>query len=161
MTTSILVVAYGNPSRGDDALGPELLTLLESKLDLYCNACSVELLTDFQLQPEHALDLLGRDLVLFVDASVATESVALTRLEPARDPSFTTHAMSPEAILHVYDSVQGGGAPPAYLLAIGGEQFELGEGLSSKAQANLLLALKKMDCLLRSPTEQDWDSFLE
>ena len=60
----ILIFGYGNPSRGDDAIGPLLIERLE-----ILNLPDVDLLTDFQLQVEHALDLRGRERVLFVDAS--------------------------------------------------------------------------------------------
>lgn len=62
----ILIIGIGNPSRGDDALGPLAIERLEA-LDL----AGVELLTDFQLQVEYALDLAGRRRVIFVDASVS------------------------------------------------------------------------------------------
>ncbi len=52
----ILIFAYGNVSRGDDGLGPLLLERIESHIDPQ----KVELLCDFQLQIEHALDLEGR-----------------------------------------------------------------------------------------------------
>ncbi|OYV17425.1 MAG: HoxW protein, partial [Methylococcaceae bacterium NSP1-2] len=54
MTTPklILLLGYGNPSRGDDALG----VLLLEQLPIACLQ-AVELLTNFQLQIEHALDL--------------------------------------------------------------------------------------------------------
>ncbi|MBL8482901.1 MAG: Ni/Fe hydrogenase, partial [Rhodocyclaceae bacterium] len=42
--------AWGNPGRGDDALGPLFAERIEA-LDLP----GVECLTDFQLQVEHAL----------------------------------------------------------------------------------------------------------
>jgi len=50
----VLVLAVGNPSRGDDALGPLAAQRLAA-LEL----SGVEVLTDFQLQVEHALDLLA------------------------------------------------------------------------------------------------------
>ena len=61
-----LVFAWGNPSRGDDALGPCFLEALEAMAP-----DATELLTDFQLQVEHSLDLVGRQKILFVDASVS------------------------------------------------------------------------------------------
>ena len=87
-----MLFGYGNLSRGDDALGPLLLEYVES----HCNLESIEILSDFQLQIEHALDLENRSLVLFVDASVSCVSAFdFAMLEPARDKSYTTHAMSP------------------------------------------------------------------
>ena len=67
MIKPILVFGYGNLSRGDDALGPLLLDYIQK----HCDLRKIELLTDFQLQIEHALDLEHRSLILFVDASVA------------------------------------------------------------------------------------------
>ncbi|NBS18146.1 MAG: Ni/Fe hydrogenase, partial [Gammaproteobacteria bacterium] len=68
MTPSLLILGVGNPSRGDDALGPLLIEQLETLLSQEERAAAggIELLTDFQLQIEHALDLLNRSLVLFV-----------------------------------------------------------------------------------------------
>ena len=67
----VLIFAYGNPSRGDDALGPECLSAMEGWLQGNSLQSQIELLTDFQLQVEHATDLVGRRLVVFVDASVS------------------------------------------------------------------------------------------
>ena len=58
--TRLVVLAWGNPSRGDDALGPEFLRAAEGIAPR--GGPSVEFVTDFQLQPEHALDVAGRDL---------------------------------------------------------------------------------------------------
>lgn len=137
MTAPILVFGWGNPSRGDDALGPLFVERIEA-LGLPGVAC----LTDFQLQIEHALDLVGRKRVLFIDAStVADEPFSLGRLEPARDASITTHAMTPQAVMQVYAEIQGEPPPPCWLLAIRGERFELGEPLSDAATSRLEDAL--------------------
>jgi hydrogenase maturation protease len=115
----VLIFGYGNPSRGDDALGPALIARLE---DLQATRGAGQpppwdLLTDFQPQPEHALDLVGRERVILVDADV---SLAVPyRLEPIladRAASYTTHAMSPGALLWVYGQI-GAGAPPPCLAA--------------------------------------------
>lgn len=128
----LLIFAYGNPSRGDDAIGPLLLESLEA-----LNLPGVELLTDFQLQVEHALDLQGRERVLFIDASVSCPPpYLLARLEPKQDASYTSHAMSPAAVLQACRNLHGS-APPAWLLAVRGESFELGDELSAGARRNL------------------------
>ena len=81
----ILVLGWGNLSRGDDALGPLFVAGLKARLasDL---VAQVEFLDDYQLQVEHALDLEGRHHVLFVDASLdcAAPFVA-TALQARRD----------------------------------------------------------------------------
>ncbi len=137
MVKPVLLFGYGNLSRGDDALGPLLLEYVENTVNLD----TIEILTDFQLQIEHALDLENRELVLFVDASVAcANAFDFAVLEPARDKSYTTHAMSPAAVLEVYQAIKKQTPPPCFLLSIKGEKFELGEGLSTNAKQHLAQA---------------------
>lgn len=136
----LLVFGWGNPSRGDDALGPMLINKLS---DLYRQKDStVEFLTDFQLQIEHALDLTDRKQVLFVDASqTCTAPFEITPLRPTRDASFTTHAMSPESVMQVFRDLHCIEPPTCLMLAIRGEKFDLGSPLSEAAEANLAQAL--------------------
>ncbi len=137
MTAPILVFGWGNPSRGDDALGPLFIDHIAA-----LQLPGVECLTDFQLQVEHALDLENRKRILFIDASIdATAPFAVTVLEAARDASFTTHAMTPEAVMHVYVELHDEAPPPCTLLAIRGERFELGEPISPAAATHLDAAL--------------------
>ena len=133
MTAPILVFGWGNPSRGDDALGPLFVERVEA-----LGLPGVECLTDFQLQVEHALDLHGRHLVLFVDASIdAAAPFEVSPVVPARDESFTSHAMSPRSVLQVYCDLEDEEPPPTWQLAIRGEAFELGDGLSPAAAEGL------------------------
>ena len=53
----LLVLGVGNPSRGDDALGPLFIDRLGRALASEVSSVAVELLTDYHLQIEHALDL--------------------------------------------------------------------------------------------------------
>ncbi|MDP2367125.1 hydrogenase maturation protease [Rhodoferax sp.] len=153
----LLVFGWGNPSRGDDALGPMLLEQLETRLAAQ-HWVGVQCLTDFQLQVEHALDLGGRQRVLFVDASLRCAApFEITRLTPARDHSFTSHAMSPQAVMQVFRELHGRAPPPCNLLAIRGERFELGEPPTAVALAHLTLALAAALHWLaaQAPTQQD------
>lgn len=141
MTAPTLIFGWGNPSRGDDALGPLFVDHFAELVRRHPEWGEVECLTDFQLQVEHALDLAGRQRVLFIDASLdAPEPFTLTRIKATRDDSFTTHAMSPQAVLKVYADIADE-PPPAWLMAIRGEGFELGEALSASAGDNLHAAL--------------------
>jgi hydrogenase maturation protease len=133
----VLVIAIGNPGRGDDALGPLAAQRLAA-----LGLPGVDVLTDFQLQVEHALDLLGRSSVVFVDAAASgTESFALTPLAPAADASCGSHRLSPAAVLDTYQRLTGAPPPPAHLLAIRGHDFALGAPLSAAAAANLDVAV--------------------
>lgn len=143
MTAPTLVFAWGNPSRGDDALGPAFLDAVERLLPAHPEWGPVDLLTDFQLQVEHALDLEGRSRVLFVDASAdpAHAPFVATPITPARDSSFTSHALSPQGVMQVYQDLKGQAPPPCTLLAIAGREFELGRPPSAAALAHLDAAL--------------------
>ena len=133
-----VVLACGNPSRGDDALGPLLLARLADWLNTASMNENFELLEDFQLQVEHALDLQGRQAVLFIDAGVGmTQAFTLAAVDPDNTPGHSTHAIPPAAVLAVYRRVVGSEPPPASVLCVQGEAFELGEGLSLRAADNL------------------------
>ena len=143
MTAPVLIFGWGNPSRGDDALGPLFVEHFAALAKRHPEWGEIECLTDFQLQVEHALDLQGRRRVLFVDASMeAPAPCTLQPVEAARDDSFTTHAMSPQAVLKVYADIEGGAPPLCWLLAIRGERFELGENLSEAARHSLQASLQ-------------------
>jgi hydrogenase maturation protease len=135
----LLVFGWGNLSRGDDALGPLFVEQLRAAA---ARVTEVEFLDDYQLQIEHALDLVGRKQVLFVDASLTcTAPFEVTPISPAQDASFTTHTLSPQALMQVFRDVQGEAPPPCTLLAIRGERFALGEPPSPAAVAHLAAAL--------------------
>jgi len=139
MKTGVLVFGWGNASRGDDALGPLCVQGLRQ-------ACGdlpgVEFLDDYQLQVEHALDLVGRERILFIDASLSAPApFEVVPVTAAARPQIGTHALSPAALLQVYRAVQGEHAPPSTLLAIRGQAFELGAAPSPAALRHLDAAL--------------------
>jgi hydrogenase maturation protease len=136
----LLIFGYGNPSRGDDALGPLVVEALRKK-NLPQDA--IEFQCDYQLQVEHALDLMGKTAVLFVDAHARCEGMfRFERIAPRCDTSYTTHAMTPQAVLEVLRGVLRKEPPPSFLLSIRGERFGLGEPLSQVARASLQAAVE-------------------
>jgi hydrogenase maturation protease len=148
----LLVFGWGNLSRGDDALGPLCIEQLRAA---FAADPRVEFLDDYQLQVEHALDLVGRERVLFVDASLnCSAPFEATPLQAAQDASFTTHAMSPQALMQVFCDLQGVQPPPCTLLAIRGVRFGLGEPPSARALAHLDAALQWATTWLEQTTEQ-------
>jgi hydrogenase maturation protease len=118
----------------------ELLEEQQQKAGLLSD---VDLLTDFQLQIEHATDLQHRQRVVFIDASLtASPPYEFHPVLPEQDLSYTTHAMSPGAVLSVYQQIHQQPPPPAYLLSIRGYEFRLGEPLSSRARSHLQTAFE-------------------
>jgi hydrogenase maturation protease len=148
----LLLFGYGNPGRGDDALGPELIARI-AKMQL----AEVECQNDMQLQVEHVADLDGCDQVLFVDADMScAEPFEFYQIAAGKDDSYTSHAMSPFALLHAYRQVYGMDAPPAFLLRIRGYDFELGDPLSDKASANLQAATKLVIGYFANASPEIW-----
>jgi hydrogenase maturation protease len=138
----VLVLGVGNPSRGDDALGPRFVEALARALADEIASGALELATDFQLQPEHALDLVGRTQVVFVDASVdAPPPFRFGAVTATSAGATMSHALAPGAVLETYRRVYGA-PPPAAVLAIRGERFELGAPLTPRAAGHLAAALR-------------------
>ncbi len=137
MVAPLLVFALGNESRGDDALAPLLVRrFLTEVLD-----SEIELMEDYQLQVEHVTDLAGRSAVLFVDADMSCEApFQLSQITAVQDNSYTSHAMTPFALLHTYRQVYGAYAPNCFLLRIRGYGVELGDNHSDEASVHLELA---------------------
>lgn len=159
---AVLIFGYGNPGRGDDALGPLFIEELERQLSpAVCqSAGGIEFLTDFQLQVEHTLDLQGRALVLFVDAHVSCHPpFELSGLKAAERPSYSTHALEPAAVLHWFSKIYGDlRPPPCFILGIRGESFELGDPLSPEASDNLQAAILAAINLCSRPDAAYWES---
>lgn len=138
----LLVFGWGNPSRGDDALGPLFIERLTERAQGQIEAGRLECLTDFQLQVEHALDLVGRERVLLVDAAVGLSTpFTVGSVLPVPGASFTTHALAPGALLQVFCELQRAEPPPCTQLAIRAGRFELGEPPGAQALADLEAAL--------------------
>lgn len=151
-----LIFAVGNESRGDDALGPLILREIGCRLETGELPDRYELIEDFQLQVEHALDMAGRQAVLFIDAGHHTPPpYCFYRAQP-QSIAPSSHALLPEALLTVCVQVLQQAPPPSYVLCVSGESFELGEGLSSAAQSHMAVALEFLDKLLAQPAEQ-WE----
>lgn len=151
-TMRVVVLGWGNASRGDDGLGPLLLARVEA-----LGRPNVRAIEDFQLQLEHALDLDGADLVLFLDAGKGTPApFSFYETHPRLGLTHTSHAMAPEAVLDVHTRVLGRTPPPAFVLAIRGEDFELGTGLGEVATERLELAWDFLRPLIEAPGPTRW-----
>jgi hydrogenase maturation protease len=156
-----VILGWGNPSRGDDGLGPAMMRRVEAWLEQHSQAGNIDLVEDFQLQIEHALDLVGRDMALFIDASASCAApFTFTRLSPDRDSSFTTHELSPESVLHVYKQVHNNPPPPCFLLSLRGESFALGQPIAEPAAAYLEAAWAFLALLLHHIDPQAWEDRL-
>ena len=158
MTPPILIFAIGNESRGDDALAPLLLRRLDAWLQAKGRAGDFELIEDFQLQVEHVTDMAGRKMVLFIDAGMDTPApYAFYRAQASGSHALYSHALTPEAVLAVYPQVYREAPPPAFVLCIRGEQFELGAALSTATENRLEIAMDFMQSLLQQTEVTAWE----
>ena len=155
MTAPVLLIAIGNESRGDDALGPLLLRQLQAQ----GLPQDVEAIEDFQLQVEHAADLAGRERVLFVDAGMNTPApYDFYRIDAGNAAPTFSHAIAPQAVLATYTRIYDEAPPPAFVLCLRGERFELGEALSPAAVRHLAAACKFAHALLQQTDAADWQA---
>lgn len=149
---TLVVFAVGNPSRGDDALGPLLMAGLEAQAQP-----GVVLISDFQLQIEHALDLDGCDLALFIDAGTGTPApFEFRETAPAPGRPVSSHSLAPEAVLNVFADIRGVPPPPAFVLCVRGEDFGLGKDLSAAARQHFDAAAARLAACLARPDATYW-----
>lgn len=147
--TSVLVIGYGNPARGDDGLGPLCAEAIEA-LDLP----GVRVQTDYQLQVEDATAIADHDVVIFIDADAASSApFSFDAVEPDGDGTVSSHRISAGTLLALARGLFGATAK-AYMLGIRGVEFApFTERLSAEARSNLTNALRFIEPFLRRPME--------
>jgi len=133
-----LLIGIGNGSRGDDALGWLFLNEIEEK-----DPQKFDMEYRYQLQVEDADMISQYERVLFVDATeeLIPKGFAIKKCEPARSYYFSSHVQSPETVLYLCKTLYRT-APEAFVIAIKGYRWELGEPLSNEASEHLEKALK-------------------
>jgi hydrogenase maturation protease len=139
-----LIIGIGNPGRGDDGLGPALVERLAGAAagtwpegSIIEPPEGISALWKYQLNIEDAGLIRDFDRVVFADASMEeNEPATLKEITPAASITFTTHELSPAAVLALSEELYDR-APSAFLLSIPGFSWDLAEGLSDGARRNL------------------------
>jgi hydrogenase maturation protease len=129
---AVLVVAWGNPLREDDAVAWHVLEGLRG-LRPRPGPPLMRLRHAHQLAPEMAETVSRASGVVFVDAR-ADGDPGRVRCEPIRPEAGAApldHSLSPQGLLLIAEAVYGR-APRAVLVSVGGERFGMGEGLSPR-----------------------------
>jgi Ni,Fe-hydrogenase maturation factor len=104
---------------------------------------------DYQLNIEDALAVARHDVVVFVDAARGLRRpFVFTRIGARGAVPAMSHSLRPDAVLALAAELYGR-RPEAWVLAIRGHRWTLGEGLSAKAEANLVPALEFLVAFLR------------
>jgi len=137
VSEGVLVYGYGNPGRLDDGLGPALVR----EVGRLGPVPGLRLETAYQLQVEDAALVAAYPLVVFADAcTVCAGPYELRHIAPRDDLEFSTHALSPEAVLGLARR-HFKAEPEGLLLGIRGYDFDgFGEHLSVRAERNLQAA---------------------
>ncbi len=127
-----LIIGYGNPLRGDDAVGPRLATQLEALRLPMVATLRCDLLT-----PELADPISQAGRVVFVDAALDKPRVVrLQKIAPAESSQILAHAADPRTMLALARDVFGH-APEAWWLTIPVENLDIGAELSELARRGL------------------------
>jgi hydrogenase maturation protease len=140
----VLVFGIGNPGRGDDGLGPRAAERLEAfRLpELTCDA-------NYQLNVEDSLTCSLHDVVVFVDAARSQrDPFTWSAIRAEAHVPAMTHALGPGAVLALCEEIYGR-KPEAHLLAIRGHRWDVGEGLSVRAEKNLAQAVRFLEAFVK------------
>lgn len=144
-----LVVGYGNPLRGDDALGWRAALAIAND----SRFVGVDVLARHQLTPELAVDIAAASRVVFIDACDARASsgppeivrVLMIAAESAT-PAWTHH-LDAASLLGWAEALYGA-APPAVLVTAPAASLEMSEQLSADGERVLVALVRAVSGLL-------------
>ncbi len=132
-----ILIGIGNSGRQDDGLGWAFLDKISPKLPP-----NFVVEYRYQLQIEDAELISHYDQVFFVDAhkQILENGFVIEKCFPKETHHFSSHALPPETILYLAESVYDKNLE-SYLIGISGENYELEIGLTENALINLNQAL--------------------
>ena len=81
---------------------------------------------------------------------IKTQQKTFTKIFPRNDQSYSTHAVSPGALLEICQKVNTSALPECWLMEIRAYRFQLGEPLSAEAANNLQAARQAMIDFIRN-----------
>ena len=139
-----LILACGNPLRGDDGVGPWLAAWA---FEHFRHQPDIRVIARQQWGPELAQDIAASKHVLFLDASATDPpgSVNLRPVEPAvKSGEPMTHHLEASGLLALSRNLYGCLPLYAVQLTVGVASSELGEDLSETVRAALPDACSKI-----------------
>jgi hydrogenase maturation protease len=141
---SIALIGYGNDLRSDDGVGQKIANLVAT-----WGLENVRTYAVHQLTPELAETIARVDAVIFVDAYLGGEEtkVKFIELTASERSQGIAHSLDPRSLLgltqKLYDRV-----PKAWIIAVPGVNFELGESFSPVTESAMFNAFKLIDDLI-------------
>ena len=144
----MLIIGYGNPLRGDDGVGWRVAEAARAALP----EGAATVLTVHQLTPELAEPISRAGRVVFVDAAAEGEPGTVncfgledTGQRPVLQP-IGSHLTTPDALLAMAGELFGR-RPPATMVTIVGESFEVSEALTPLVEAAVPEAVARIVAL--------------
>jgi hydrogenase maturation protease len=136
--SELLIIGFGSSMRGDDAAGPHAARLLAQQ--------GYRTKDVHQLTPELAEDIASAREVVFLDAhsELAPGQIAIERLTSR--PNATApleHSASPAGLLRLTRRAYGA-EPMAWLIGMGGSDFELSDRLTPAAEIAVERAIEEI-----------------
>lgn len=142
----VLLIGIGNIGRADDGLAWALLDKVKKIADL-----GMTIQYTYQLNIEHAEQVIKFDTVIFVDAfqGETSEGYLWEKCEEKNSYEFTSHALEP-AVIKALSKELYNAECDMFVLKIQGYEWELKEGLTKKAKINLENAFSFLKSLTMS-----------
>ncbi len=153
---SALLLACGNPLRGDDGFGGWVASKAQEQFD----NSQLEVMASRQFTPEMAEPISTADTVIFVDCSATAEpgQVSVHPVEATTKPArIMTHHMSPESLLWMSRELYGRVPRIAYLVTVGGESFKMEERLSDAVRGAAPAVLRMVGEMVQAAKVQRWN----
>lgn len=152
-----IVLACGNPLRGDDGVALQVVCSLQHGY----TEPDTEIRCAQQWTPELAERISKSDLVIFVDASavIPPGEMRLEAISARQEhPSVATHSLNPEQLLTLAHELYQKAPERAFLLTIGGRSFDHGDQLSDVVRHAVPAACNQIKALLSGVSLPDTET---
>lgn len=138
----ILVIGCGSTLRTDDAIGHVVAQALSERF----SADDVRVVTMTQLMPELSAQISRADHVIYIDADVGLSAgrVSVDSVMAQDMSASFTHHVSPESLLLAAGALYGR-RPPAQIISVGADSFEIGLSLSPALLAQLPVVIAEAE----------------
>jgi hydrogenase maturation protease len=145
-----LVLACGNPLRGDDGVGILLARFAEEWAAE--RRTDIKIIARMQWTPELAEDIAAAESVIFIDCAVDLKPGEILVREVAADADAlpATHHLQPYELLALARDLYNRAPKRAILFTVGAASVEMGEELSAQLEAALPEARLKLEKALES-----------
>lgn len=141
-----LILAYGNPMRGDDGIAWRAAETLQQTL-----RASVRILCTQQLTPEFAEDVADAETVIFLDAATGGSEgeVSCRTVSAQPSPVRFSHHLAPEQVLALSEQLYSA-TPRGFLITAHTRSFDHGNTLSPIAAGLIPRIVEQVCALLQS-----------